>query len=61
MFRILLSLFFINVSFAQQTDKVDFIKCHVVVTPFFSDKSIYGNIYYEFEVKNDIDTIRIDA
>ena len=61
MFRILLSLFFINISFAQQIDKVDFIKCHVVVTPFFSDKSIYGNIYYEFEVKNDIDTIRIDA
>ena len=61
MFRILLALLFINLSFAQQTEKVDFIKCHVVITPFFSDKSIYGNIYYEFEVKRDIDTIRIDA
>ena len=61
MFRILLALFFINLSFAQQTDKVEFIKCDALVIPNASDKSISGTVTYEFKVKKAIDTIKIDA
>ena len=61
MFRILLALFFINVSFGQQIDKVDFIKCDASVTPNASEKSISGTVVYEFKVKKAIDTIKIDA
>lgn len=61
MFRILFSLLFVSLSFAQQTDKVDFIKCDASVAPNHSEKSIYGDIIYEFKVKKTIDTIKIDA
>lgn len=61
MFRILLALFFIHLSFAQQIDKVDFIKCDALLFPNASDKSISGTITYEFKVKKVIDTIKIDA
>ncbi|HLO73196.1 MAG TPA: M1 family metallopeptidase [Flavobacterium sp.] len=61
MFRILLALIFINLSFAQQTDKVDFIKCNALVSPNHSEKSIYGDVVYEFKIKKTIDTIKIDA
>ena len=61
MFRILLALFFINVSFAQQTDKVDFVKCYAYLSPNASEKSIFGKVTYEFKVKKAIDTIKIDA
>ena len=59
--RILFFLFFIGCSFAQQTDKVDFIKCNASVSPHASEKSIYGDIIYEFKVKKMTDTIKIDA
>ena len=61
MFRILLALFFIHLSFAQQIDKVDFIKCDAILFPNASDKSISGTITYEFKVTKIIDTIKIDA
>ncbi len=61
MFRILLVLFFIPLSFAQQIDKVDFLKCDALVILNASDKSISGELNYEFKVKSTIDTIRIDA
>jgi aminopeptidase N len=61
MFRILLALFFIKLSFAQQIDKVDFIKCDALLFPNASDKSISGTITYEFKVTKIIDTIKIDA
>ncbi|WP_288981365.1 M1 family metallopeptidase [uncultured Flavobacterium sp.] len=61
MFRILFSLLLVSFSFAQQTDKVDFIKCDAMVTPNHSEKSISGTITYEFKVKKAIDTIKIDA
>ena len=61
MFRILLALFFINISFAQQIDKVDFIKCNASVSPNPAEKSISGTVVYEFKVKKAIDTIKIDA
>ena len=61
MFRILLSLFFISFSFAQQTDKVDFISCHSIIDFNLLEKSINGGVVYEFNVKKVIDTIKIDA
>mgnify|MGYP001301561226 CR=1 FL=1 len=61
MFRILLALFFINISFAQQTDKVDFISCEALLFPDASSHSITGNVTYIFEIKNEIDSIKIDA
>ena len=61
MFRILFALFFIKLSFAQQIDKVDFIKCDALLFPNASDKSISGTITYEFKVTKIIDTIKIDA
>ncbi len=61
MFRFLLTLFFINLSFAQQIDKVDFIKCDAFLSPNASTKSIFGKIIYEFKVIKPIDTIKIDA
>jgi aminopeptidase N len=47
--------------FAQQTDKVDFIKCNALVVPNQFEKSISGGIIYEFKVLKPIDTIKIDA
>lgn len=61
MFRILFSLLLVSFSFAQQTDKVDFIKCDALVAPNHAEKSISGTITYEFKVKKTIDTIKIDA
>lgn len=61
MFRILLAILFINISFAQQTNKVDFIKCNASVSPNPAEKSISGTVVYEFKVKKAIDTIKIDA
>ena len=61
MFRILFSLLIVSFSFAQQTDKVDFIKCDALVSPNHIEKSISGTITYEFKVKKAIDTIKIDA
>jgi aminopeptidase N len=56
-----ITIFVINLSFAQQIDKVDFIQCDAFVTPNFSEKSISGTITYEFKVLKAIDTIKIDA
>ncbi len=61
MFRILLALCFLNLSFAQQTDKVDFISCKALLFPDASNQSITGNVTYLFEIKNEIDSIKIDA
>lgn len=56
-FFFLISIF----GFGQQIDKVDFIKCNVLVNLKFEDKSISGNVFYQFKVISKIDTIRIDA
>jgi aminopeptidase N len=61
MYRILFFLFFISFSFAQQTDKVDFISCEALLFPDFKTKSISGTVHYLFEIKNDIDSVKIDA
>lgn len=61
MFRILFPLLIVSFSFAQQTDKVDFINCDAYLSPNASEKSIFGKVTYEFKVKKAIDTIKIDA
>lgn len=53
----LLSIF----SYSQQTKFVDFVQCEAKVMPDFNSKSISGAIRYQFKVKNEIDSIRIDA
>ena len=61
MFRLFVFLFFSSSVFAQQTNKVDFIKGSAVLYPTAQTKSIWGTITYEFKVKQTIDTIKIDA
>lgn len=47
--------------FAQQNSKVDFKTATSNLTLNFNQKSIAGNVSYEFDVKSSMDTIRIDA
>ena len=47
--------------FAQQIQKVDFIKMNAIVTPNAIEKSISGEVTYDFKVLSMIDTIKIDA
>ena len=61
MFRFLLLFFFTISTFAQQIQKVDFIKCNVLLEPNAAEKSISGEIQYEFIVLSEIDTIKVDA
>ena len=61
MFRFLFISVFGLTAFAQQTSKVDFIKCDALVLPNSFEKSISGSVVYEFKVKKAIDTIKIDA
>lgn len=56
-----LFLIFTTFSFAQQTEKVDFIEMKADLYPNATTKSISGGITYSFKVKSAIDTIRIDA
>ncbi len=59
--RYLVFLLFSFFSFAQQTTKVDFKTAtgYVFIDPI--ERSVGGNIKYEFDVLTTIDTIRIDA
>jgi aminopeptidase N len=54
-------LLFTVFTFAQQTQKVDFIKVTGAVVPNASLKKIVGSAVYHFNVLKPIDTIRIDA
>ncbi|MFN3968294.1 M1 family metallopeptidase [Flavobacterium sp.] len=56
-FFLLFSIF----TFAQQTTKVDFLKCNATVAPNFGLKKVVGSAVYHFNVLKPIDTIRIDA
>ncbi len=56
-----LFLFLFSFSFAQQTQKVDFKTVHATLQPNAIEKSIYGEVNYQFEVLKPIDTIAIDA
>ena len=59
--RVIFFLLFSVLSFSQQTKFVDFVQCEAKVMPDFNSKSISGAIRYQFKVKNEIDSIRIDA
>lgn len=59
--RYLFFLLFSIVSFSQQIEKVDFIKCNATVMPEFATKTLTGGCIYTFVVKSEIDTIKIDA
>jgi len=58
--RILFLLFF-SFSFAQQSQKVDFKTVNATLQPNATEKSISGEVNYQFEVLKAIDTIAIDA
>lgn len=47
--------------FGQQFKKVDFTKMNAQVSLYPSEKLISGSVQYDFEVKQTIDTIKIDA
>lgn len=59
--RTLFFLLFSILTFSQQTKSVDFLKCNAFLIPNAIEKSISGEVTYEFKVKSAIDTIRIDA
>ena len=59
--RYIFLLFITTFSFAQQTQKVDFISMNGLVVPNAIEKSISGKIKYDFIVLSVIDTIKIDA
>lgn len=59
--RYFLFLLIASFSFAQQTEKVDFLELNAILTPKAATKSIEGQIHYAFKVKSAIDTIKIDA
>lgn len=48
-------------SFSQQFKKVDFTKVHALVSIDSDERKVSGTVIYDFNVKETIDTIRIDA
>lgn len=54
-------LLFSIISFGQQLQQVDFITLNARLEPNFYEKSISGDVRFDFDVKSMIDTIRIDA
>lgn len=56
-----LFLFLFSFSLAQQSSKVDFKSMNARLVPNATDKSISGDVKYQFEVLAAIDTIAIDA
>jgi aminopeptidase N len=56
-----LFLFIFSISFAQQSQKVDFKTLNANLLPNQFEKSISGEVNYEFQVLSSIDTIAIDA
>ena len=61
MFRFIFILFISFSTFAQQIQKVDFIKCDALLEPNAAERNIRGEIQYEFIVLSKIDTIKVDA
>ena len=53
----ILFLVFINFSFGQQTKSVDFKSVLGDISIDANEKSISGNVIYQFNVQNAIDTI----
>jgi len=59
--RILFFLFFISGLYGQQIAAVDFKSMHATVFPNAVEKTISGEVKYQFQVMSTIDTISIDA
>ena len=59
--RILFFLFFISGLYGQQIAAVDFKSMHAIVFPNAIEKTISGEVNYQFQVISTIDTISIDA
>jgi len=59
--RQLILLLFTVFSFAQQTSKVDFKKAYGNISINPIERKVFGSVKYIFEVKEAIDTIKIDA
>lgn len=59
--RILFFLLISFLSFAQQTSKVDFKTAKGNIAIDVNQKKVFGTVSYVFEVKESIDTIKIDA
>jgi len=59
--RLLFFLFLSFFSFAQQTSKVDFKTAYGNISINPLAKKVFGSVKYVFEVKEAIDTIKIDA
>jgi aminopeptidase N len=54
-------LFLSILTFSQQTKSVDFISCEALLFPDAKTKSISGTVHYLFEIKYNIDSVKIDA
>ena len=59
--RLLFFLFLSFFSFAQQTSKVDFKTANGNISINPIEKKVFGSVKYVFEVKEAIDTIKIDG
>lgn len=61
--KVLLPLLFIvtQLTNAQNNSTIDFIKANAKIDFDISKRKILGNVAYTFDVKNTVDTIRIDA
>lgn len=59
--RNLILFFFSIVSFGQQITKVDFTKANSKLTIDAVERKVSGTVSYDFNIKKNIDTIRIDA
>ena len=59
--RILFFLLISFISFAQQNTKVDFKTAKGNIAIDVNQKKVFGTVSYVFEVKESIDTIKIDA
>jgi aminopeptidase N len=59
--RLLFFLFLSFISFAQQTSKVDFKTAKGNISVDVNQKKVFGTVTYVFELKQNIDTIKIDA
>ena len=59
--RYLILFFFSIFSFSQQITKVDFKSVVAKITINPTEKTISGDVKYDFDVLQTVDTIKIDA
>ncbi len=58
---VVVSLFFVFLGVAQHQDKVDFLTANVNVYPFPQEKTISGEVDYQFIITERLDSIFLDA